>query len=100
VDPEAAFLAGYATALLAIAAGLESLGRRSDVPVVHLGISGVALAAALLFTAVGVARHHHPIERLVQLALLALISWRIVRLRRSVAPCMRVNGHTNGTDGP
>ena len=112
MHPEAAFLAGYATALLAIAAGLEALGRRStspwasrmlaagrapdqrpvggeadwphsEVPVFHLGVSGVVLAAALLLTAVGIARHHDPIEFLVQFALLGLISWRIVRLRRA-----------------
>ena len=46
----------------------------------HLGLSGVVLAAALLLTAVSVARHHDPIELLVQVALLALITRRIVRL--------------------
>jgi hypothetical protein len=93
VRPEAAFLAGYAVALLAIAAGVESLGRRpmhpwaskadwphSEVPVFHLDLSGVVLAAALLLTAVSVARHHDPIELLVQVALLAIITRRIVRL--------------------
>jgi hypothetical protein len=109
VHPEAAFLAGYAIVLVAVAAGVESLGRRptrpwtsrmlaaarapderlvddegdwphSEVPVFHLGLSGVVLAAALLLTAVSVARHHDPIELLVQAALLGLITWRIVRL--------------------
>jgi hypothetical protein len=32
VDPEAVFLAGYALVLVAVAAGLESLGRRSADP--------------------------------------------------------------------
>ena len=61
----------------------------SEVPVFHLGLSGVALAAALLLTAVSVARHHDPIELLVQLALLGFITWRIVRLitrHRTLAP--------------
>lgn len=109
MHPEAAFLAGYAAVLLAIAAGVDLLGRRSthpsasrmlaasrapdqrpvdhkanwphsEVPVFHLGLSGVVLAAALLLTAVSVARHHDPIELLVQLALLSLITRRIVRL--------------------
>lgn len=109
MHPEAAFLAGYAVVLVAIAAGVESLGRRptrpwasrmlaasrapdqrlveekadwphSEVPVLHLGLSGVVLAAALLLTAVSVARHHDPIELLVHVALLALIARRAVRL--------------------
>jgi hypothetical protein len=118
VDPEAAFLAGYATLLLAIAAGIESLGRRptqpwaakmlaagrppdqrrvdhetdwphSEVPVFHLGLSGVVLAAALVLTATSGARHHDPIELLAQVALLGLTAWRIVRLitrHRTLAP--------------
>jgi hypothetical protein len=109
VHPEAAFLAGYAAMLLAIATGLEALGRRStspwasrmlaasrtadrrppdgeadwphsEVPLFHLGLSRVVLAAALLLTAVGMARHHDPTELLAQIALLVLISRRIVRL--------------------
>lgn len=109
MHPEAAFLAGYAAALVAIAAGLESLGRRStypwasrmlaasrtadrrpvdgetdwphsEVPVFHLGLSGVVLAAALLLMVVGMARHHDPTELLVQITVLALISRRVVRL--------------------
>jgi hypothetical protein len=109
VHPEAAFLAGYAAALLAIAAGLESLGRRStspwasrmlaagrpadrrpadgeadwphsEVPLFHLGLSGVVLAAALVLTAVGMARHHDPTELLVQTAVLVVAGRRIVRL--------------------
>ena len=118
MHPEAVFVAGYAVALLAIAAGVESLGRRptrpwasrmlaagrapderlaedeagwphSEVPVFHFGLSGVVLAAALLLTTVSVARHHDPIELLVQVALLGLITWRIVRLvarYRTLAP--------------
>ena len=109
MHPEAAFLAGYAAALLAIAAGLESLGRRStspwasrmlaaartadcrpadgeadwphsEVPLFHLGLSGVVLAAALVLTAVGMARHHDPTGLLVQIAVLVLVIRRIVRL--------------------
>lgn len=108
MHPEAAFLAGYAAALLAMAAGLESLGRRStspwasrmlaasqttergpadgeadwphsEVPLFHLGLSGVVLAAALLLTAVGMARHHDPTELLVQSTSRPL-SRRLVRL--------------------
>ena len=108
MHPEAVFLAGYAVVLVAAAAGLESLGRRSsqpwssrtlaasrppdaqqrdeetnwphsEVPVFHLGVSGVVLTAGLLLTAVSVVRHHRPIEVVVHLALLALIATRIAR---------------------
>ena len=107
MDPEAVFLTGYALVLVAVAAGLASLGRRtadpwasrvlaasrpppdeldgeadwphSEVPAFHLGVSGVVLAAALLMTAVSVARHHRPLELIVQLALLALIFLRMAR---------------------
>lgn len=109
MDPEAAFLAGHATALVALAAGLVALGRRStdpwssrvlaasrppaserpdeqaswlksDVPAFHRCVSGVALAAALLLTAVNTLRHHRPLELVVQLTLLAVISVTAVRL--------------------
>jgi len=113
VHPEAIFLAGYALVLVAVAAGLASLGRRaadpwssralaasrppdgretdgetdwsadwphSEVPAFHLGVSGVVLAAALLLTAVSVARHHRASEVVVQLALLVLISTQLSRL--------------------
>jgi hypothetical protein len=122
VHPEAAFVAGYALALLAIAAGVEWLGRRptrpwasrvlaagrapdehladdgadwphSEVPVFHLGLSGVVLAAAWLLTAVSVARHHDPIELLVQVVLLGLVTWRIVRLMTRTPFCHR--GHSS-----
>jgi hypothetical protein len=119
VHPEAAFLTAYALVLLAIASGVESLGRRpthpwasrmlaasrapdqgpvddaetdwphSEVPVFHLGVSGVVLAAALLLGAVSVVRHHDPLELLVQLAVLGLVTRRIVRLitrHRTLAP--------------
>ncbi len=109
MDPEAIFLSGYALVLVAVAAGLESLGRRSadpwssrvlaasrppdtprrpdvqadwphsEVPAFHLGVSAVILAAALLLTIVSVARHHRPFELVVQLAVLVLISARIGR---------------------
>lgn len=107
--PEAAFLAGYALTLVAVAAGLESLGRRSthpgasrtlaacrppdkprvdgvadwphsEVPVFHTGVSGVALAAALALTIVSVARYHDPVEQVVQGTLLVLIGARVLRL--------------------
>jgi hypothetical protein len=111
VDPEATFLAGYAVGLVVVAAILERLGRRptdpwsskmlaasrppdphppdearwphSEVPVLHLGVSAVALAAALLLTLVSLARHHAPVELVLQLAVLALIALRIVRLARA-----------------
>jgi hypothetical protein len=108
VDAEAAFLAGYALALVALATGLERLGRRSanpwasrvlaasrppdispnevaadwphsEVPVFHQGVGNVALAAALLLTAANVVRHHQPLELAVQLALLVLLATRIAR---------------------
>jgi hypothetical protein len=114
LHPEAAFLAGYAAALVGVAVGLVALGRRAsdpwssrvlaasrppaseppddrpgghaswldaDVPAFHRGVSGVALGAALLLTAVSAVRHHRPIEVIVQLALLAVISMSAHRLR-------------------
>jgi hypothetical protein len=130
VNPEAVFLAGYSLVLVAVAAGLASLGRRStdpwssrvlaasrppeasdldldrdldaarpddwphsEVPGFHLGVSGVALAAALLLTFVSVVRHHRPLELVVQLAVLVLITLRMARAaaafrhrRRSLHP--------------
>jgi hypothetical protein len=112
VHPEVAFLAGYAAALVGVAAGLVALGRRStdpwsstvlaasrppaperpdgpatwldaDVPAFHRAVAGVALGAALLLTAVSAVRHHRPAELVVQLALLAVISIGARRLRRS-----------------
>jgi hypothetical protein len=112
LHPEAAFLAGYAATLVGVAAGLVALGRRatdpwsskvlaasrppasdppdrqtswihSDVPTFHLCISGVALGAALLLTAVSAVRHHQPLEVIVQLALLAVISTSAYRLQKT-----------------
>lgn len=108
MHPEAVFLAGYALTLVAIAAGLEALGRRSthpwasrtlaacrppdepkrdvadwphsEVPVFHTGLSGVALAAALALTIVSMARHHDPVELAAQGALVVLIGARGLRL--------------------
>ena len=106
MHPEAMFLAGYAAVLVAVAAGLEALGRRSthpwssrilaasrppdvqqpdgetdwphsEVPVFHLAVSGVVLTAALGLTAASVARHHGEVELGVHLALLAIIATRI-----------------------
>lgn len=111
MHPEAAFLAGYAIALVAVAAGLEALGRRStdpwasrmlagsrppdveraderaswphsDIPAFHVGLSGAVLAAALLLTAVSIIRHHRPLELAIQLAVLAVISIRVLLVYR------------------
>jgi len=112
LHPEVAFLAAYAAALVGVAAGLVALGRRSadpwsskalaagrppaserpdepaswldaDVPAFHLALAGVALGAALVLTAASAARHHRPVEVAVQLALVALVSVRARRLRRT-----------------
>ena len=109
LDPEVAFLAAYAAALVAVGAGFVALGRRamdpwsskvlaasrppaseqpdhqaswmdSDVPAFHRCISGVALGAALLLTAVSAVRHHQQLEVIIQLALLAVISFVAYRL--------------------
>lgn len=109
MHPEAVFLAGYALTLVAVAAGLEALGRRSthpwasrtlaacrppdepdshdvadwphsEVPVFHTGVGGVVLAAALALTIVSIARHHDPIELTAQGALVVLIGARVLRL--------------------
>lgn len=109
MHPEAAFLVGYALMLVAVAAGLEVLGRRStrpsasrmlgacrppdepdshdvadwphsEVPVFHTGVSGVVLAAALALTIVSIARHHDLIELAAQGALVVLIGARVLRL--------------------
>ena len=106
---EAAFLAGYSLVLVAVAAGIEWLGRRStrpwasrmlaasappaerreggeadwphsEVPVFHLGLSAVVLLAALLLTAASLSRHHDPTELLVQLPLLALVAARLAHV--------------------
>jgi len=119
VHPEAAFLAGYALVLVAVAAGLASLGRRatdpwssrvlaasrppeaeetdaaadwphSEVPVFHLGVSVVVLAAALVLTVVSTVRHHRPLELVVQVAVLAIIALRITR----VVTRHRARGHS------
>ena len=126
MHPEAAFVAGYALVLVVVAAGLGSLGRRSthpwasrmlaagrppaersidaaadwphsEVPVFHLGVSGVVLAAAALLTAVSVVRHHDPIELVAQLALLLVIAARIVRLI-SVHRSLAAPKHNRPTD--
>ena len=109
MHPEAAFLTGYALALVAVAAGIGSLGRRSthprasrmlaagrsravrpgdpevdwphsEVPLFHLGVSAVVLAAAALLTAVSIARHRGPTELLAELALLLVIAARTAHL--------------------
>jgi hypothetical protein len=116
VHPEAAFLAGYAAFLVGLAAGLEWLGNRStepessrmllagrpragsrsrtsdagwpqsEVPVFHLGVSAVALAAALLLGAAGIVRHHRPIELVVQLAVLGLATKRTLGVVSRLRP--------------
>lgn len=108
MHPEAIFLAGYSLALVGLAAALVALGRRStdpwaskvlaasrppasertvqaswlqsDVPAFHLGVSGVVLAASLVLTIVNALRHHRPLELVVHLTLLVLISMVAVRL--------------------
>lgn len=109
MHPEAVFLAGYALTLVAVAAGLESPGRRPthpwasrtlaacrppdepqrddvadwphcEVAVFHIAVSGVALTAALALTFVSTARHHDPVELAAQGALLVLIGARVLRL--------------------
>jgi hypothetical protein len=105
VHPEAAFLAGYALALTLVAIGLESLGRRStdpwasrtlaasrppaerrrregpewpdaEVATFHLGLSAVALAAALVIIAVSIIRHSGPIELVTHGGLVIVIAAR------------------------
>jgi hypothetical protein len=106
VHPEAAFLAGYSLSLTLIAAALEWLGRsttdpwasrtlgacrppdahtpdeaphwpHSEVPAFHLGLSAVALVAAVVLAAVSAVRHVGSIELVVHAALLAVIGLRI-----------------------
>ncbi|MEO6713823.1 MAG: hypothetical protein ABIM89_10390, partial [Mycobacteriales bacterium] len=58
----------------------------SEVPVFHQGVSGVALAAALVLTAANLVRHHRPVELAVNvsvLMLIAVLSARILRRHRS-----------------
>ena len=109
MDAEAAFLAGYALALVFVAVGLESLGRRStdpwasrtlaaskpagerprrdstewpdaEVATFHLGLSAVALAAAFVITTVSIIRHSGPIELVTHGGLLVMIAARVRRL--------------------
>ena len=111
MHPEAAFLAVYALALTLVAVGLESLGRRSadpwasptlaaskppsehrrrdsrewpdsEVATFHLGLSGVALAAAFVITAVSIIRHSGPIELVANGGILVII---IARVRHLIA---------------
>lgn len=106
---EAAFLAGYALALVLVAVGLESLGRRatdpwasrtlaactppderqrddeadwphSEVPAFHLGLSAVAVAAAFVITTVSIVRHSGPIELVTHGGLLVIIAARVRHL--------------------
>ncbi len=109
MDPEAAFLAGYALALTFVAVGLESLGRRStdpwasrtlaasrppsehrrrddpewpdsEVAMFHLGLSAVALAAAFVITTVSIVRNSGPIELVTHGGLLVIIAARVRHL--------------------
>ena len=103
MHPEAAFLAGYALVLTLVSLGLESLGRRStdprasptlaaskpraehrrcdrpewpdsEVATFHIGLSAVAVAAALVITTVGIVRHSGPIELVTHAGLLVVIA--------------------------
>jgi hypothetical protein len=109
VHAEAAFLGGYALALVFVAVGLESLGRRStepwasrtlaaskphaarpprrepewphtEVATFHLGLSAVALTAASVITAVSIIRHSGPIELVTHGVLLVIIAARVRHL--------------------
>lgn len=106
MHPEAAFLAGYSLTLTLIAVGLEWLGRsstdpwasrtlaacrppiqqqpdeqpnwpHSEVPAFHLGLSAVALVAALVITTLSAVRYVGPIELGTHAALFLLIGARI-----------------------
>ena len=108
---EAAFLVGYAVALVALAAGLEWIGRKSsdpwssrmlaasrpvdlaerdltadwphsEVPRFHQGLAAVALVAAFVLTVANLARHHRPIELVVIACVLALVAASINRVIR------------------
>lgn len=114
---EVAFLAGYSFSLTLIAIGLEWLGRRStdpwasrtlvasrpptsqptskelawphsEVPTFHLGMTAVALVAALVIAALSAVRYGGAMEHAVHASLLVLIGTRIrhvVGNRRNVA---------------
>lgn len=105
---EAVFLVAYAIVLVAAAAGLERLGRRptdplssrmltasrpvgsdqpdsrdwphSEVPQFHLGLSAVALTAALVISVASLVRHHTVAEVVVHLVILAVAGAHLVRL--------------------
>lgn len=117
MDAEVAFLTGYALVLVAVSLALDALGRRStdpwasrvlaasrppdherrddepswphaEVPTFHLGLSGVALAAALVITGASLFRHRDPVELAVGLAVLALV------VARSIALAARLRAST------
>lgn len=125
MDPEAAFLSTYALALVAAAAGLAWLSRRStdpsasrmlaagrppdathpqgeeeadwphsEAPVFYLGVSGVALAAALMLVAASVVRNHRPLELALQVALLGLIAVRIAGIVAQLLALRSAPGET------
>jgi len=131
VDPEAAFLAGYALLLVLGATGLAWLGQRStdpstsrllaanrdregpgprhgngaewphsESPVFHLGLSAVALAAALVLVIASLARHHAPLELTVHLPLLALIETRLVATSTAHRSLRSVPGPSPVRGGP
>ena len=115
MHPEAAFLSGYAVLLIAVAAGLNRLGRRStdpwssrmltasrqpgassdavhepgwphsEVPAFHVVVGMVALGAALLLVLVSLVRHHRPVECVAQVGILVLIGIRIARVASSLS---------------
>ena len=115
MHPEAAFLSGYAVVLIAVAAGLTRLGRRStdpwssrmltasrqpgasseaghepgwphsEVPAFHVVVGIVALVAALLLVLVSLMRHHRPVECVAQVGILVVIGFRITRLASSLS---------------
>ncbi len=65
-------------------------------------MSGVALTAALVLTVANVARHHRPIELIVQLTVLAVIVMQIARTvsrHRALVPVRRASPTRPGNDG-
>lgn len=52
----------------------------SEAPALYLGVSGVALAAALVLVVASLVRNHRLLELVVQAALLGLVAVRMARM--------------------